>query len=397
MPDMVSSSTVSDSPASGAPLFESRDIGPMSAKHITNGTPSRKGPLPRKGPLRRLSGALVALAMLLSSQAMAQSAYCDNLRAQIAAAGNSAGSARYRAAAATQQKEIDRTVAYGRSIGCDRQQFLFFGNAPPPQCGAINSRVAQMRANLASLHQGSGEGQRQALQARFDQQCRQQPVRVASRQRNIFEELFGAQEEEPTPVRELPMSPQDRDLDENGAPFARGGSMAVCVRACDGGFFPVSYSARRANLADLAELCRTQCPNLEVALYTRSPSRDMETAVSMDGEAYADHPNALKYTKSYDPTCSCRPPGRSWAETLAEAERLLAERNKDDLVVSAEKAEEMSRPVIARTARGAVSPNLPATEATQPEKRPVDAHETTREIVGADGVKKRVRVIAPTL
>ncbi|OAI27579.1 hypothetical protein A1351_01445 [Methylosinus sp. R-45379] len=395
MADMVSSSTVSDSPARGASPFESRNIGPMSAKHIIRKT------LSRKGPLRRLAGALVlAAAALLSAQAMAQSAYCDNLRAQIAAAGNNSGSARYRAAAATQQKEIDRTVAYGRSIGCDRQQFLFFGNAPPAQCGAINGRIAQMRSNLASLQQNSGDGQRQALQARFDQQCRQpqQPVRVASRQRNIFEELFGSQEEEPTPVRELPLNgQQERDEDDNGGPVARGGSLAVCVRACDGGFFPISYSARRANLADLQELCRAQCPNVEVALYTRSPSRDIETAVSMDGEAYGDHPNALKFTKSYDPTCSCRPPGRSWAETLAEAERLLAERNKGDLVVSAEKAEEMSRPIGVRAARGAVSPNLPATEAAQPEKRPVDAHETTREIVGADGVKKRVRVIAPTL
>ncbi len=396
MPDMVSSLTVSDSPASGASPFESRDIGPMSAKHITPETASRKG------PLRRLAGALVlAAAVLLASPALAQSAYCDNLRAQIAAAGNNAGSARYRAAAATQQKEIDRTVAYGHSIGCDRQQFLFFGNAPPPQCGAINGRIAQMRSNLGSLQHSSGDGQRQALQARFDQQCRQpqQPTRIVARQRNIFEELFGSQEEEPTPARELPATPQERDVDEDGAPVARGGSMAVCVRACDGGFFPISYSARRANLAELADLCRAQCPNVEVALYTRSPSRDIETALSTDGEAYADHPNALKFTKSYDPTCSCRPAGRSWAETLAEAERLLAERNRGDLVVSAEKAEELSRPIGARAARGAVSPNLPAPapETAQPEKRPVEVHETTREIVGADGVKKRVRVIAPTL
>ncbi|WP_244613467.1 DUF2865 domain-containing protein [Methylosinus sp. Ce-a6] len=358
----------------------------MSAKHII------RRELSRKSALARAFGALaLCAAALLASPAMSQSAYCDNLRAQIAAAGNNAGAARYRAAAATQQREIDRTVAYGRSIGCDRQQFLFFGSAPPPQCGAINGRIAQMRANLASLQNSSGDGQRQALQARFDQQCRQ--MRVVPRQRNIFEELFGAPEEEPQPAREFPA--QDSD-DNGGETVARGGSMAVCVRACDGGFFPVSYSARRANLADLQELCRAQCPNIEVTLYTRSPSRDIESAVSIDGEPYSDHPNALKFAKSYDPACSCRPAGRSWAEALAEAERLLAERNKGDLVVSEEKAEELSRPM---AARGAVSPSLPSPgpEAARPEKRPAEVRETTREIVGADGVKKRVRVIAPTL
>jgi len=386
MPEMVSRSPVSDSPASGATPFESRNIGPMSAKHIIRREHSRKSAL-----ARAFGGLALCAAALLASPAMSQSAYCDNLRAQIAAAGNNAGAARYRAAAATQQREIDRTVAYGRSIGCDRQQFLFFGSAPPPQCGAINGRIAQMRANLASLQNSSGDGQRQALQARFDQQCRQ--MRVVSRQRNIFEELFGAPEEEPQPAREFPA----QDSGENGGEtVARGGSMAVCVRACDGGFFPVSYSARRANLADLQDLCRAQCPNIEVTLYTRSPSRDIESAVSIDGEPYSDHPNALKFAKSYDPACSCRPAGRSWAETLAEAERLLAERHKDDLVVSAEKAEELSRPIAARTARGAVSPNLPP-EAAPPEKRPAEVRETTREIVGSDGMKKRVRVIAPTL
>ncbi len=386
MPEMVPRSPVSDSPASGATPFESRNIGPMSAKHII------RRELSRKSALARAFGALaLCAAALLASPAMSQSAYCDNLRAQIAAAGNNAGAARYRAAAATQQREIDRTVAYGRSIGCDRQQFLFFGSAPPPQCGAINGRIAQMRANLASLQNSSGDGQRQALQARFDQQCRQ--MRVVPRQRNIFEELFGAPEEEPQPAREFPA--QDSD-DNGGETVARGGSMAVCVRACDGGFFPVSYSARRANLADLQELCRAQCPNIEVTLYTRSPSRDIESAVSIDGEPYSDHPNALKFAKSYDPACSCRPAGRSWAEALAEAERLLAERNKGDLVVSEEKAEELSRPM---AARGAVSPSLPSPgpEAARPEKRPAEVRETTREIVGADGVKKRVRVIAPTL
>lgn len=388
MPDMGSSSTVRDSLAPGATPFESRKIGPMSAAYTILDRIWRKTAL-----ARALGGIALAAAALNSSPAMSQSAYCDNLRAQIAAIGNDAGSARYRAAAATQQKEIERTVAYGHSIGCDRQQFLFFGSPPPPQCGAINGRIAQMRANLASLQRSAGEGQRLALQARFDQQCRP-AARVVSRQRNIFEELFGVQEEEPQPPREIP-STQDYE-DNGGGTVARGGPMAVCVRACDGGFFPLSYSARRANLADLAELCRAQCPNVEVTLYTSSPARGIESAVSIDGEPYSDHPNALKFTKSYDPSCSCRPAGRSWAETLAEAERLLAERNKGDQVVSAERAEELSRPI---GARGAVSPNVPSPgpDAAQPEKKPAEVHETTREIVGPDGVKKRVRVIAPTL
>jgi hypothetical protein len=335
---------------------------------------------------RIVLGALALLA--LCSPVRAQNAYCDQLRAQIAAASNNSGVARYRAAAAKQQKEIDRTVAYGHSIGCDRRQFLFFGEAPPAQCGAVNARIAQMQGNLATLTRGSEDGQRQALIARYDSQCRQ---RVAARPRNFLEDLFGggALEEDPGQMREAPVHPSD---EEGGR--GQGGSMAICVRACDGGFFPVSYSARRANLSELADLCRAQCPNAEVALYTRSPWRDIETALSVDGEPYSEHPNALKFTKSVDPTCSCRPPGQSWVEALAEAERLLAEKHRDDLVVSPEKAEELSRPVAARAVKGAPAPSDAWPPAT-PQKS--EARETVREIVGPDGVKKRVRVVAPTL
>lgn len=334
----------------------------------------------------------IAALGLLSQPAGAQNAYCDNLRAQIAGVGNNPASARFRAAAAKQQQEITRTSAYGRSIGCDRQQFLFFGDPPPPQCGAVNSRLAQMQANLASLQRSAGEGQRQALIARYDAQCRQ---RVAARPRNIFEELFGVtQEEEPSPApREVPLRP------EEDVGHGLGGSMAICVRACDGGFFPISYSARRANLEELAELCRAQCPDVEVTLYTRSPWRELDTAVSIDGRPYSEHPNAMKFSKTFDPSCACKPRGKSWVEALAEAERILAEKHGGDLVVTEEKAEELSRPIAARSRKSGAAPVADAApEPSLPEtKGTAKGQETTREVVGPDGVKRRVRVVAPTL
>lgn len=329
---------------------------------------------------------IIAAVGPLSQPAGAQNAYCDNLRAQIAS-GNNPGAARYRAAAAKQLQEIARTSAYAHSIGCDRQQFLFFGDPPPPQCRTINSRIAQMQANLSSLQRGGGDGRQQALLARYDTQCR------LPRPRNIFEELFGAsQEEEPAPPREAPPRPEE-DVGRG-----LGGSMAICVRACDGGFFPVSYSARRANLEELAELCRAQCPNVEVALYTRSPWRELDTALSIDGRPYSDHPNALKFAKTFDPNCACKPAGKSWVETLAEAERILAEKHGDDLVITTEKAEELSRPVAARRKGGAAPNDLTADPAPAVEtKGAADSHEAVREIVGPDGVKRRVRVVAPAL
>jgi hypothetical protein len=46
---------------------------------------------------------------------------------------------------------------------------------------------------------------------------------------------------------------------------AIGGSYHVCVRACDGGFFPVPYVGDRDSLT---EICQALCPNAETQLYS---------------------------------------------------------------------------------------------------------------------------------
>ena len=86
------------------------------------------------------------------------SADCQRLRQAIADASHSDSSAQYQSAADRQRAELDRTVAYAHSIGCDRRQFLFFGAAPPPQCGEINAQIGRMRANLDELQQRAGGG-----------------------------------------------------------------------------------------------------------------------------------------------------------------------------------------------------------------------------------------------
>ena len=123
-----------------------------------------------------------------------------------------------------------------------------------------------------------------------------------------------------------------------------GGSYAVCVRACDGSFFPVSYLGAAYRSDTLEQACRSLCPNAEVALYSFPFGGVIEEAVSSTGEPYAYLPNAGKFEQSYDPSCSCRAPGQSWAEALANAEAKYGRRSHD-ILVTVEDAERMSRPV----------------------------------------------------
>lgn len=106
----------------------------------------------RKG--RRAAVAMLAFLMAVPAPVAAQTVNCQGLQAQIAAAGRArppANTARFAQAAQRQQAEIACMSAHAQSIGCNRQRFLFFGEPPPPQCGQINARLAQMQANLTHL------------------------------------------------------------------------------------------------------------------------------------------------------------------------------------------------------------------------------------------------------
>lgn len=366
---------------------------------------------------------VLAPAIALPGPADAQGVDCTQLQSQLAAGpqGNPQAAARYAAAVRTQQAELDRTAAYAQQLGCNNRQFLFFGSPPPPQCGGIEQQMKRMGSKLAQLQAQqrsvSGEAQRQALLARYDTYCRQ-------RRGNFIESLFGGPSA-PTQQQSLD-DPALAPPPEDTTP--RGGAKAVCVRSCDGGFFPVSYSARRGNNDDLEELCHALCPNAETQLFTYSLSGDIDQAVSNDGTPYKSMPNAFRYRTKFDPACTCKPPNMSWVQALANAESLLGRSSKSDIMVTEQKSAELSRPVQARAtttpARGkAAAPAKPDDDPTIAAEAAANANSPTagnssagiaagtaagaktygltdgqsRVDVDANGVRRRVRVVGPTL
>ena len=70
---------------------------------------------------------------------------------------------------------------------------------------------------------------------------------------------------------------------------------------------------------------------------------------------YANLPNAGKFQQTYDPTCSCRRKGESWAEALADAEARYGH-EKHDIIVTPEKSAEMARPIVDPKAKPAMDP-----------------------------------------
>jgi hypothetical protein len=315
--------------------------------------------------LAALSASFVAFG---GAVALAQNAECARLQQAIAARRSSGAGA----AVERQRAELARTSAYARSLGCQNHKFLFFGSNPPPQCGEINAQISRMQANLADLQARAGGGAGD-LVARYNAECARGPSSGPS---NVFEALFGGIARlanggaEPPPQMDAGFEDRSEEprndqpgQGENGGVHAHAGSYAVCVRTCDGSFFPVSYSGAGSRADSLEEVCRALCPNADMALYSFPFGGTIEEAVSPSGEPYVNLPNASKFEKIYDPSCSCRRKGESWAEALADAEARYGH-EKHDILVTPEKSAEMARPIIDPKAKPAVDakgkPGAPA-------------------------------------
>jgi hypothetical protein len=215
-----------------------------------------------------------------------------------------------------------------------------------------------MEASLADLQARSGGGGGRAdLIARYNSEC----VNAPKQPTNILEALFGGGVRAPNPFESstpasIPASPDEQqqtieksiEKEKKGA-NAQAGSYAVCVRTCDGSFFPVSYSGAGSRADSLEDVCRSLCPNADVALYSFPFGGSIDQAVSSTGERYVDMSNALKFQQSFDSTCSCRRKGESWAQALANAETKYGHESHD-ILVTPEKSAELSRPIIAKAA-----------------------------------------------
>ncbi len=85
------------------------------------------------------------------------------------------------------------------------------------------------------------------------------------------------------------------------------GQRSVCVRLCDGYFFPIGDVGDNGVASDQEESCNNLCPGTPVKLYTLPAGSDqIEEAVSLrDHKPYTALPVAFRHTQGTDRTCTC--------------------------------------------------------------------------------------------
>ncbi len=152
---------------------------------------------------------------------------------------------RYQDAQTQQQAELDRVTSQAKRMGCDSSGFFSIFSGQSSQCGPVNTRIQQMRANLDQITSnlerlrtgGFGgadrDGQRRSvLTALAQNNCGPQYANAAAAPGpgGFLNNLFGGGNSSP-----------------NGQPGVDPSAMSgtyrtVCVRTCDGGYFPIEFA-----------------------------------------------------------------------------------------------------------------------------------------------------------
>lgn len=318
-------------------------------------------------------GAGVALMLALPgvgavSSAWAQGASCQQLEASLASLDRGGGRSNP-AQAARIRGDLDRLSAQARGMGCDAPRgFLIFQGPPkPPQCDQISDQISRLRSQLAGAEQAGNAtaGQRRALIIALAQNncgpqyaaaLRTAPSNQPRQPRNLFEAIFGSQQSEPESSPDLDMVPLE-------APRSSSYKI-VCVRTCDGYFFPMADYAGPSSFPAGDMLCKRLCPATDAQLFAFGSNESIKQATNIAGQPYMSLPNALRYRKEFVNGCSCRAPGQSWAQALAGLEDKTT-LQKGDILVTEEQAREMSQPRADAPAKGktANAPQQPQVEA----------------------------------
>lgn len=103
-----------------------------------------------------------------------------------------------------------------------------------------------------------------------------------------------------------------------------GSSRTVCVRLCDGFYFPINNRSHSDNFYDEHAMCIGRCPGADVSLYVHNNQSPVEGMRStMTGEPYVNLPTAFVYRRKSVGDCSCRAgsvvAGLSAGEALEQA------------------------------------------------------------------------------
>lgn len=143
--------------------------------------------------------------------------------------------------------------------------------------------------NRTPVRPGAGKVENATRSGLLKQQSEAKPKSLG-----IFSALFG------NPVIDEP------PLEVEPAPVPVATYRTLCVRLCDGAFFPISAATTRDRFRKDEQACQSRCGAPTKLFVYETASGSPETMHDLDGRPYLALETAFKYRVAYDPACKCQ-------------------------------------------------------------------------------------------
>jgi hypothetical protein len=226
------------------------------------------------------------------------------------------------ARAIAEQKLSIRELRHGlREAGCTGGSLFVTEAASPHACGALEEKMARMETNLAILNEkrlGLMTGQeaddrRQRLLSAMDENgCNEQPVLVNADPVPHEGESLATDLPDGYETIRVPQSQEgygDSQFVALGGSATSGSYRTMCVRTCDGAFFPISSQATSLSFQRDAQVCSMMCPGMETELFYHSIRQETDAMRStLTGRPYGELDNAYRFRTTSGPkdkACGC--------------------------------------------------------------------------------------------
>lgn len=309
----------------------------------------------------RSSLAMLVLALTGTGAAAEASAVCARLQTQLENASSNAGLSekyhRYAEAVENQSVQINQVVADLSRFNCSSGSVIVMGGRNDKACAKLSAAYKKMQANLTSLerkrdsyaNRGDKTARRRIQAALNANDCNGNRASTqAAALKGKMAALKAKSRRSPGLVAVLG---NDGDIDRSITRVrqsearivieprsSRGGNYrTLCVRSCDGFFFPVSSRADPSDFARDERTCQMMCPGTQTALYFHNAqgqeSEDMISARTH--ESYTEMPNAFAYRNSNEPmskACGCNM--RAFYNEMQRREAILNGTTTDDEAVT---------------------------------------------------------------
>lgn len=149
------------------------------------------------------------------------------------------------------------------------------------------------------------------------------PRSTASVSRDVVPAFFGSSSRYWGRPARRDRDEDDEDDDDRERPRAATGTYrTLCVRLCDGYYFPISFSATRDRLPRDAKTCENSCGGQARLFIYSNPGADVEDMVDLRGQPYKQLSTAFLYRTEYVPQCRCKP--NPWDSEAQERHRMYA-------------------------------------------------------------------------